>query len=129
MASTRGHGHGRGLEAIHRPVSRREPAKRTPNQEAELDARLAQMTYTLAQFDDVERTRLVSGGVPVGGARGRDDFAKPEPKAPKHEARGAAAEGQLIGERQMRCRSGSPDSGTCRRAPSTGSTATGRGRP
>jgi lipoprotein-anchoring transpeptidase ErfK/SrfK len=61
-----------------------EPRKRSPNQEAELDARLAQVTYTLAQFDDVERTRLVSGGVPVGGVQGRDDFAKPEPKAPKH---------------------------------------------
>ena len=59
-----------------------EPAKRSPNQEAKLDARLAQVTYTLAQFDEVERTRLVSGGVPVGGVQGRDDFAKPEPKAP-----------------------------------------------
>ena len=106
-----------------------EPAKRSPNQEAELDARLAQVTYTLAQFDDVERTRLVSGGVPVGGVQGRDDFAKPEPKAPKHEARGAEAEGQLIGERQIAAGAARPDSGTCRRAPSTGSTATGRGRP
>ena len=58
-------------------------AERTADEQAELDARLAQVTYTLDQFDDVESTRLVSGGVAVGGARSRDDFSKPEPKAPK----------------------------------------------
>ena len=60
-----------------------DPAERSPDQEEKLDARLAQVTYTLAQFDGVDRTRLVSGGVPVGGAKSRNDFAKPEPKAPK----------------------------------------------
>jgi len=59
-----------------------DPAERSPGQEEKLDARLAQVTYTLAQFDGVDRTRLVSGGVPVGGAKSRNDFAKPEPKAP-----------------------------------------------
>ncbi len=60
-----------------------EPARRSPNQAAELDARLAQVTFTLTQFSDVERIRLVSGGVPVGGLHSRSDFAKPEPRAPK----------------------------------------------
>ncbi len=60
-----------------------DPGRRTPDQQAELDARLAQLTYTLTHFDGVERARLVSGGVPVGGAHTRDDFARPEPKAPR----------------------------------------------
>ena len=73
---------GQGHEGVHE----RDPGRRrqaNADEQAELDARLAQVTYTLGQFDDVESTRLVSGGVAVGGARSRDDFSKPEPKAPK----------------------------------------------
>ncbi len=62
-----------------------EPGGRNPNQQAELDARLAQVTYTLTQFDRVGRARVVSGGVPVRTALDREDFARPEPRAPKLE--------------------------------------------
>jgi hypothetical protein len=60
-----------------------EPGRRDSNQQAELDARLAQVTYTLTQFDRVNKAEVVSGGVPVRTALDRKDFARPEPKAPK----------------------------------------------
>jgi len=60
-----------------------DPEKRSGRQRADLDARLAQVTYTLTDLEDVDRARVVSGGVGIGPARDRDDFAKPMPKAPK----------------------------------------------
>jgi lipoprotein-anchoring transpeptidase ErfK/SrfK len=60
--------------------------ERTRADQQELDARVAQVTYTLTQFANVEETRVVSGGVGVEGAADRRDFAKPA-REPGEEAR------------------------------------------
>ena len=68
-----------------------EPAKRTADQRQKLSARLAQVTYTLTQFSDVESAKVVSGGVTVEPDSTRADFAPPsegpvklsKPKGPK----------------------------------------------
>ena len=66
-----------------------DPAARNRSQRAEIDARLAQVTYTLTQFPQVERAKVVAGGRPVrtggreaGGsgedeAQDRSDFDAP----------------------------------------------------
>jgi len=59
------------------------PELQTANQRSQLDARLAQVTYTLTGVEGVERARVLAGGVPVGDTRSREDFAKPGPQAPK----------------------------------------------
>lgn len=53
--------------------------------DSELDARLAQVTYTLTQFPGVEATKVVAGGKPVEPELERQDLAKPAhgPKRPK----------------------------------------------
>lgn len=68
-----------------------EPAARNRAERAELDARLAQVTYTATALAGVERARIVAGGRPVepgGGpaAQGRDDFEAP-PRGPKRTQR------------------------------------------
>lgn len=67
-----------------------DPAARDRAERAELDARLAQLTYTATALPGVERARVVAGGRPVepgGGpeAQGRDDFARPQrgPRRPR----------------------------------------------
>ena len=59
------------------------PGARDRAERAEIDARLAQVTYTLTQFPGVERARVVAGGEPVapgaGGAeQARADLERPE---------------------------------------------------
>jgi lipoprotein-anchoring transpeptidase ErfK/SrfK len=56
-----------------------EPAQRTPRQRQELNARLAQVTYTVSEFGGggVE-VKVVAGGDPVTAAATRRDFAAPE---------------------------------------------------
>ena len=54
-----------------------DPGRRTDDQQAAIDARLAQVTYTMTGLDGVERTRVLAGGRPLGPARSRIDFAKP----------------------------------------------------
>ena len=63
---------------------------RSDDQQAELDARLAQVTFTMAGVDGVDRTRVLAAGRPVGGTRSRDDFAKPAAEGPEAEAGRAA---------------------------------------
>ncbi len=46
-----------------------EPGRRSRAEEAELNARLGQVTYTLTQFPDVERTKVVAGGTAVEPSR------------------------------------------------------------
>lgn len=57
-----------------------EPARRSPAEEAELDARLGQLTYTLTQFPGVQRVRVEAAGRPVEPkpALERSDYARPE---------------------------------------------------
>lgn len=55
-----------------------DPDARDTAQDEALDARLSQVTYTLTQFDDVEATKVVAGGISAGRPRERTDFAKPE---------------------------------------------------
>lgn len=66
------------------------PAKRTASQQRTLGARAAQVTYTLTQFDKVNSTRVVSGGVSVTPDDDRADFSQPakKPKPPKDEGGG-----------------------------------------
>ena len=64
-------------------------AQRTPAEDAELAARLGQLTYTLSRLDGVEAVRVLAGGEPVEPATGRGsgkdggtaveraDYAKP----------------------------------------------------
>lgn len=58
------------------------PSARDRSERAEIDARLAQVTYTLTQFPGVERAKVVAGGSPVapgerGAAQRRTDFDRP----------------------------------------------------
>jgi lipoprotein-anchoring transpeptidase ErfK/SrfK len=75
-----------------------EPSQRSREQQADIDARVAQVTYTLTQFDNVKDAKLVSGGVPVARSADREDFAAPAqgPK-PVVKPRGA----KLPGTRQV----------------------------
>ncbi len=52
-------------------------AKRSPDQEAELAARLGQLTYTLTRLEGVESVKVLAGGTPVEAAVDRSDYAKP----------------------------------------------------
>ena len=66
------------------------PRQRSDAQDAELDARLGQVTYTLTQFDRVDAAKVVAGGVPVESATERSDYRPPE-HGPKSEPHPAAA--------------------------------------
>ena len=70
------------------------PGRRSPDEQSELDARLAQMTYTLTGVEGVERAKVLAGGAPVGGMQGREDFAKPEPRAPRSRLEGSEPRGR-----------------------------------
>jgi hypothetical protein len=70
------------------------PGRRSPDEQSELDARLAQMTYTLTGVEGVERAKVLAGGAPVGGIAGREDFAKPEPRAPRSRLEGSEPHGR-----------------------------------
>jgi lipoprotein-anchoring transpeptidase ErfK/SrfK len=96
-----------------------DPAARNREQEAEAGARVAQVAYTMSQFEGVKQTKVVSGGVPVevdtaGEATGgvsapaeaqakvaRADYAAPEQgPAPVAKPRGA----KVPGTRQVQTR-------------------------
>ena len=51
--------------------------ERTRAQEAELNARVGQLTYTLTQFEQVEAAKVVAGGVAVEPKVERDDYEPP----------------------------------------------------
>jgi hypothetical protein len=55
-----------------------QPAGRSRDQQATLDARLGQLTYTLSQVDGVDSVEVIAGGVPVSTGERRADYAKPE---------------------------------------------------
>ena len=52
-------------------------AKRSPDQTAELAARVGQLTYTLTQLDGVDAVRVLAAGRPVEANARRADYAKP----------------------------------------------------
>lgn len=54
-----------------------EEGERTLDQQSDLDARVAQVTYTLTQFDGVESARLVSGGQVLEPKVDRRELAAP----------------------------------------------------
>ncbi len=71
-----------------------DPAERVPAEEADLNARLAQVTYTLTQFEGVDSAKVVSGGTAVEPARQRADYQPPAEKAPRVvKAKGSPATG------------------------------------
>ena len=79
-----------------------DPAERTAAQEAALDARLSQVTYTLTQFDDVDSAKVVAGGVSTGPPRERDDFAKPEGGPPPiTKAKGSPSAGTTATQKRL----------------------------
>jgi lipoprotein-anchoring transpeptidase ErfK/SrfK len=56
------------------------PAKRsdrTPSEQQKLNARVAQVTYTVTQFKNVRSTTVISGGVAADPHADRRDYAKP----------------------------------------------------
>jgi hypothetical protein len=55
-----------------------EPQRRNRDQQAELDARVAQVTYTLTQFEQVKDARVVSGGSVVDPDVDRQDYSAPQ---------------------------------------------------
>lgn len=55
-----------------------DPSKRSPGEQLDLNARLAQMTFTLTQFGRVEEARVLAGGEPLQARLSRRDYAKPE---------------------------------------------------
>ena len=65
-----------------------DPAARSRAEDAELDARLGQVTYTLTQFPEVKEAKVVAGdeAVEPKPTLAREDFAKPA-KGPKRLAR------------------------------------------
>ncbi len=71
-------------------------AARSEDQRAELDARLAQVTFTLTGVEGVDRTRVLAANRPVGGIRSRDDFAKPEGRAPEKHAAETGAKSSSV---------------------------------
>jgi lipoprotein-anchoring transpeptidase ErfK/SrfK len=78
--------------------------ERTLDQQADLDARVAQVTYTLTQFDGIENARVVSGGTVVEGKVDRQELAAPAGGPPKSAAvpRAAAPKGpKLPGTRRI----------------------------
>ncbi|CAN5562254.1 hypothetical protein BH10ACT11_BH10ACT11_15250 [soil metagenome] len=60
-----------------------DPSARSDEQEASLDARLGQITYTLAAFKQVKATEVVSGGVAITSNQKPGDYAKPAGNPPK----------------------------------------------
>ena len=55
-----------------------EPSERSREQQADLDARVAQVTYTLTQFEGVEGARWSSGGTVVEPQVDRRELAAPK---------------------------------------------------
>lgn len=78
-----------------------EAAKRTAAEDAELNARLGQVTYTLTQFDDVEAAKVVAGGVAVEPALERADYRPPE-QGPQRKSRPRGAKSLATRELQER---------------------------
>jgi lipoprotein-anchoring transpeptidase ErfK/SrfK len=80
----------------------RDPAERDAAEQADLNARLAQVTYTLTQFKGVESATVVSGGVSVKTAQERADYQPPAEKAPRIEkAKGASVTGTRAVQRRL----------------------------
>jgi lipoprotein-anchoring transpeptidase ErfK/SrfK len=65
-------------------------AARNDEEDAELSARLGQVTYTLTQFDRVKATKVVAGGVAVKPPLERADYRQPK-QGPQREPHPAAA--------------------------------------
>jgi peptidoglycan hydrolase-like protein with peptidoglycan-binding domain len=79
-----------------------DPAERGPAEQADLNARLAQVTYTLTQFKGVEAAKVVSGGVPVKTPQERADYQPPAERAPRVEkAKGSAVTGTRAVQRRL----------------------------
>jgi lipoprotein-anchoring transpeptidase ErfK/SrfK len=56
--------------------------KRSSDQDAELAARVGQLTYTLTQLEGVDSVRVLAGGRPVEASVRRADYAKPQKGPP-----------------------------------------------
>jgi peptidoglycan hydrolase-like protein with peptidoglycan-binding domain len=79
-----------------------DPAERGAAEQADLHARLAQVTYTLTQFKGVESAKVVSGGVPLEPAQDREDYEPPRAKAPRVvKAKGSRASGTRSIQRRL----------------------------
>ena len=66
-----------------------EPTERSSDQEADLDARVAQVTYTLTQFEGIENAKVLSGRTVVEPRVDRRELAAPKQgPQPARRARG-----------------------------------------
>ncbi|MDX6588005.1 MAG: N-acetylmuramoyl-L-alanine amidase [Solirubrobacterales bacterium] len=79
-----------------------DPDARDAAQNETLDARLSQVTYTLTQFDDVEATKVVAGGISAGPPQDRSDFAKPQGgPPPTTKAKGSYSSGTAAVQQKL----------------------------
>ena len=78
-----------------------DPEQRTRAQEQELDARLAQMTYTMTQFKQLDSARVLADGEVVAPNLDREDYAPP-PSGPKPIVRPLGAKDPKISRVQER---------------------------
>ncbi|MEO7197744.1 MAG: peptidoglycan-binding protein [Solirubrobacterales bacterium] len=69
-----------------------DPARRSRAEESELDARLAQVTYTLTQFPQVKAAKVMAGGRPLERGLARRDLQPPE-RGPRRIARAKGPRG------------------------------------
>ncbi|MGA7434487.1 MAG: L,D-transpeptidase family protein, partial [Solirubrobacterales bacterium] len=74
-----------------------DPTKRSKGQDEVVAARVAQITYTLTSFEQVDSAKVISGGVTVEAPKDRSDFEPPakEPKVPK--VRGGSGDSRSTG--------------------------------
>ena len=80
-----------------------DPAERTAAEESELNARLAQVTYTVTGFPGVDETTVLAGGEPVEPqpTLARADYAEPE-KGPQRPDRPKGARASSVRDLQTR---------------------------
>ena len=79
-----------------------EPSERSAAQEASLNARLGQVTYTLTAFKGVDATEVTSGGVAVTADQKRKDYRKPSSDPPKvSHAKGARSSGTRYVQKRL----------------------------
>lgn len=80
-----------------------DPDRRNRRQSEAVEGRVAQIAYTLTSLSDVNRVRVSSGGIGVGGTVDRGDFAKPKQQPAPPRAGGRYGE-RVAGARALQQR-------------------------
>lgn len=77
-----------------------DPNRRNRRQQQAVEGRVAQVTYTLTSLKNVNEVKVSSGGLSVGAAKDRADFAEPKQK-PAPPARGERYGARASGARSL----------------------------